>query len=742
MKSKSHFACMGLVVAMILSGITAVQAEGLDEITVTATKRDSTLTEVPMSIVAVNPAMLVENGWNQTTDILDYVPNVTFYQNGTESIKLNIRGVHSDGPNNTLEASVAVFTDGIYGPSPLFLRAPLLDLQGVEIQRGPQATYFGHNATAGSLSFTSKRQPLDSSDGFLLVEGSGEGHNKVDFAYGAPLSDSFGLRLSGAYRSEDGHIRNVTKDLDVPEFEDSIVRLSAVWQVSDATDVFAKIEDYSSEAKGSNREPLTCGNAGAPWGAFPCAALFGLGASEGLDDQINGGATVLPNYNVQILNFGPPLFLPVTSGIANVADAEFMGRTGTGTDATRFALEINHDFGAFTLTSLTGYESGEYFTHRDADLSPAAALALDSDSEYDFWSEEIRLVSNGESFDWMVGVMMQNNEIDGINRVIHNQNIPNYCNPLPFGPPGCFTPGDLLGGSDVGLPFPIPGVLGGTDARWERKIHNQEDDTFAVFFDLGFDLSDNLALKLGARYTDVEKTGVTVVESAPMASDGSPGAYSVIVDTSTGFYDGITDSTAADGDYSETSTDPYVTLQYAVGDNANIYASWSSAFKAGGFTVAPGVSIPLGILGYPDTYEYDGEESESVEVGYKGLLMDGRLELNAAIFKTEFDNQHTVLFNTGTPGVSTLGPNFSTAGIDSEQTGFELDGRFAASDNLTLNFSLGLLDATMDEASILTVYGDSICQDGEPCPDNLIHAPEWSAALWAPCTASQWGTTS
>ena len=137
------------------------------------------------------------------------------------------------------------------------------------------------------------------------------------------------------------------------------------------------------------------------------------------------------------------------------------------------------------------------------------------------------------------------------------------------------------------------------------------------------------------------------------------------------------------------------------------------------------------ILGYPDTYEYDGEESESVEVGYKGLLMDGRLELNAAIFKTEFDNQHTVLFNTGTPGVSTLGPNFSTAGIDSEQTGFELDGRFAASDNLTLNFSLGLLDATMDEASILTVYGDTICQDGEPCPDNLIHAPEWSAALGA-----------
>ena len=506
MKTISNRACALAVALSTAVGFSQLQAQTLEEIVITGTKRDTSLTDVAMSVAAVSPTMLEENGWNQASDLVDFIPNVTFYQNGTSTVKLNIRGVHSDGPNTALETPVAVFTDGIYGPAPTFVKAPLLDLQGVEIQRGPQATYYGQNATAGSLSFTSKRQSLDGSDGYVLVEGTSESRNKVDFAYGAPLTDNFALRLAGTYRQEDGHVRDTNLGKDGPESEDTMLRLSGVWQASDNTDVFFKIENYSEENDGTIREPLTCGGTGAPWGSFPCsgsgAGQIGLGEANAVDDIIEEGGTILPNGNYQIRNFGPPLFLPVTSTITNVADAAFMSETGSQTEATRFALEINRDFGNFTLTSLTGYESGDTDVQRDTDMTPLAAIWSDGGSGYDYWSEEIRLVSNGDNrLDWMVGVLMQKNNADQENKVVHNVNIPKYCNPLPFGPPQCFTSGDLLGGMNVGAPFGVPGSLGGTDGRWERKRHEQEDQTMGIFFDINYDITENLTLKFGAPYS-------------------------------------------------------------------------------------------------------------------------------------------------------------------------------------------------------------------------------------------------
>ena len=690
------------LVAAVGAGLMGtVSAQVLEEIIVTATKREEALTDVPLSVSAIDTEKLINNGWNETIDVLEFVPNVTFYQNGTSTTKLNIRGVHSDGPNPSLEASVAIFTDGIYNPRPDFVRAPLLDLEGVEVQRGPQATYYGHNATAGSVSLRSTRQSLDEADGFVVVEGSAESRNKVDFAYGAPLSDSLGLRFSGASRNIQGHVDKIAQDRAEPKDNSSIVRLSGVWVPGEQTDVFFKLERYESDLTGEVREPITCGGAGNPTAPAPCRAfdpsangsLVGQAdGALGVDDRIAEGATILPNYTTRIFGMGSN----VTSTIANVANARFMSQSGTFSNNTRTALDISHDFGDFTLTSVTGFENGERRINRDADMTPIAGIFTQGHQQYDYWTEEIRLTSNaGGALAWMVGGLMQGLDNSSLNEVVHNLN----------------------------------GI-------WTTNFHDQEDSTLGLFFDLNFDATDTVNLSFGGRYTDVEKTAVDITSRAPLNADGTHGAFSEILNTGTGFVaalagpptfaDGIAD--LGDGTYSEDSFDPYVSVRFAVNDAANVYALWSSAFKAGGFSNGPGTGLPFSVLhpALPDVYEFMGEKSESFEVGYKALLADGRLDLNVAAFSTEFTNQHTVVpaFAFGPP--PSPGVVFYTTGVDSEQRGVEVDGRLAASDNLNLTFSGALLDAQMTDEGMMDFFGCLDC-----APRELIQASDWSAAFGA-----------
>ena len=692
---------------MLVIGFSGnASAQVLEEIIVTATKREESLTDVPISISAIDTERLINNGWNETIDVLEFVPNVTFYQNGTTTTKLNIRGVHSDGPNSSLETPVAVFSDGIYNPSPEYVRAPLLDLEGVEVQRGPQATYYGHNATAGSISFRSRRQSLDEADGFVILEGSAESRNKIDFAYGAPVSDSFGLRLSGAIRDIQGHVENVGQGTSEPESESSIFRLSGVWAPNDQSDVFFKVEQYDFKLTGEVREPITCGGAGNPTAPAPCRAFDPSASGSlvgqadvalGVDDRIAEAATILPNYTTVIFGMGST----VTSTIANVADAAFMSQSHTFTDSMRAALEINYDFGGFTLTSLTGVESGDRDTARDADMTPIAGIYGPSQSGYDYWTEEIRLTSNADGpLVWMVGGLIQNVEINSLGEIVNN----------------------------------LSGV-------WTANRHDQEDDTFGAFFDVNYDISDAVTLSFGGRYTDVEKVAVDITSAAPLNTDGTPGAFSEILNTGTGFVANLAgpptfaDGTAdlGDGVYSEDSFDPYISLRYAINDSANVYALWSSAFKAGGFSNGPGTGLPFSALNpaLPDAYEFMGEESQSFEIGYKALLADGRLDLNVAAFSTEFTNQHTVLlaFAFGPP--PSPGVVFYTTGVDTEQQGIEIDGRLAASDNLSITFSGALLDAQMTDEGMMDFYGCLDC-----APRELIQASDWSASLGLTYSAS------
>ena len=147
-----------------------------------------------------------------------------------------------------------------------------------------------------------------------------------------------------------------------------------------------------------------------------------------------------------------------------------------------------------------------------------------------------------------------------------------------------------------------------------------------------------------------------------------------------------------------------LTIQYPCAkDTANFYAIWSSAWKAGGFSNGPTPGYPFSILhpALPDAYEFESEASENFEIGYKALLADGRLDLNISAFVTEFTNQHTVLPAFAFGPAPSPGVVFYTMGVDTEQQGVEIDGRFAASDNLLLTFAGALLDAELTDEGMM-----------------------------------------
>jgi len=511
-------ALVGLTAATWLPHASAQPV--LEEVIVTAQKRAESLQDVPISVQAMAGEKLHEAGIQKLEDLSAYIPNFTMTESAVGNTVF-IRGIGS-GINQGFEQSVGMFIDGIYAGRSHQFRAPFLDLERVEVLKGPQGTLFGKNTIAGAVNITSAK-PTDEFMGYItaLYEPD-HGEQEGTVVLSGPISDNLSGRLAVRYREFDGYLENTISGEDEAAREESTVRGTLRWFPTDTVEVLLKAETGSFDVEGR-----------------------AIQISDTDGDFITSTGTDFGNLD--------PLINDVENGRVDdkKTAATFPGLTdGNDTDTDLASLTVNWDIGEFTLTSITGYSAYEFAEDNDVDFSSLTLLHQIEDQDFDQLSQELRLVSPvGETLEYIVGVFWQDQELENVR----------------------YLDSDLPA---AGAPIP---------PSTNYRTFDQDSTTSAVFAQGTWNATDVMRFTLGLRWSREEKDArqEVVVSDFQDRSGTSNPALEPFAKLVTG-----TIPHTYDESRSSTNVSPSFNVQYDLDGDTMLYARVAKGFKSGGFNEA------------------------------------------------------------------------------------------------------------------------------------------------------------
>lgn len=323
----------------------------IEEIVVTAQKREELLRDVPISISVISGITVDQFSVQDFEELMAFVPNL--YVNDTPANNFAfIRGIGTQGNVLAFESSVALFVDGIYAGRNRAFHNPYMDLERVEVLRGPQGALFGRNTAAGAISVISRR-PTDEFQASLQAEYEFEfgSYNTTGFVSG-PVTDTLNMRLSARWADTQGYVENTLLDRDEPNTDEWQIRVSAEWQPSETVSGFFKVDAAQVDTVGMPFELVTGG--GDP------------DFSKTSDDA----------------------FDPI------VDESESQNVMG----------QFDVDLGAHVLTSITGYSAFDYLNAFNIQATGPARLVTVGEEDFTQFSQEFRLLSpKGQALEYIVG---------------------------------------------------------------------------------------------------------------------------------------------------------------------------------------------------------------------------------------------------------------------------------------------------------------------------------------------------
>jgi len=722
-----------------------------DVILVTATKRDTSVQDVPISVTVVSPAQLENQGVTSIKDLESVASgfNIQSSQTETQGTSIRIRGVGTTGNNIGLESAVGVFIDGVYQSRPGVALGELTDIASLELLRGPQGTLFGRNTSAGALNIQTKRPDFDGTSGFADFTYGNFNLINVKGGVNFTASEQLAFRVNGAYRQRDGFLTStVDPDIESHNRDRFLIRGQALWEPTDVTSLRV-IADYSEIDE-------NCCNA-VNLQASPLLSL--PGASPNVDDLFPA------------LGFGEGL------NDLQFNDQEFTN----GADSFGISGELVHDFGFAEATLIGSYRDYAAFSsQQDFNASQQYSVPV-LDDDIETITAELRF--QGEAFDdrldWLVGGYYADESIQENFSLVLGPDYSasvgqaNFANPGFLGlisGAGSLVQQALLAGNPAPTFAPIS-----SNGAFALNEFNQDAESISVFTHNIFSVTDRLDLTVGARYNDDSKDGqfnqVASNNDACLASltlAGGLGAGGATTEAVAGvlgsfipdvdpdplsnpILSAVTGAGVGPGAFincfpfaapvlgSLSPTNPFaqgagaallprefdesfsdsefiytIKGDYDITDDFLVYASFSHGYKAGGFnldpTAAQGGSSP----------QFASEETDSWEAGIKSTLADGRIRFNATGFWSTYENFQVLEF-TGT--------RFQTFNVDDVSSrGVELELNARLSDNFDLNAGLTYADAEYGE--------DCDLEPNNPdsparflCGFDLTNAPKISSVL-------------
>lgn len=647
----------------------------LEEVVVTAQARTESLQDVSVSMVAMSGEKINELGLTKMEEFTMNMPAVTVAQNPIGNF-LFIRGVGTSGANQGIEQSVATFHDGIFMGRHQLSRAPFMDLDRIEVLRGPQSILFGKNTVGGALSVHTAR-PTDELEGSIQALYGSYGETEFNGVISGPLTDTLRGRIAYRKYDYDGYLENVITGEDAMGRDDQTIRASLQWDASDDITVDLKWEtsefnqNESITQLGRVASPAYTPTAAAITALTRASVAYATGGDgiEQLDDQravVNDGGAILTA--IGIVPAGVPGFPDKAERSDNTIDT---GRLG-----------IEWALGEHTLSLITGYAAYDYVDVCDCDFSALPFIEVDALEDYEQYSQEIRLTSPvGGTFDYIAGLYYQNADLY-------------YRSAEAFG---------------IAALAPLANVTREYD-------FDQNQETFAVFGSLTWNLSDRTRATFGLRYTDETKEvdrrldkrftagwdmgptigaptglfvyGDTAAEYDRFASELAPVAaiYDAALWADSGLL-GTYEHEFNNRKRSETFADYYVNIEQDFSDDVMVYATISTGIKGGGFDAR---FLKESVGPRADDFEYEEETALAYEIGFKSTLADGLLRLNGAIFRNEVSDAQVSIFDGATGFVVVNAAEILSQGV-------ELDLQWAPTDNLVISAATSFLDSTFDK---------------------------------------------
>jgi iron complex outermembrane recepter protein len=634
--------------------VLAADAPTLDEVIVTAQKRVQKLEDVPISVSTISGDKIEQGGIINVQALADYIPSFNMTQTGIGT-NIAIRGI-SSGVNQGFEQSAAMFVDGVHYGRAQLARAPFLDIERIEVLRGPQSILFGKNSTAGAISIITAK-PGDTHEASLSVLNEPEyGEQDLRFMASGPISDTVGGRMAIMNRSFDGYIENTTLDRSESADKDRVVRATLEWKPTDAWDITLKMEDGSFDSNGRNIEAV-----------LPVT-------NAGLNPSNN------PNPYATILSF-----LTAGNYVLDTEQDSFRQSNGdySYNDTKNVTLNIDYDIGDYLLTSVTGYNAYTYQELCDCDFTGAPLFNILSDEDYSQVSQELRIASSeDQTVSWMAGIFYQSSKLKFHDKVLVPTNSPivtAFSSPTRLGP----TLGGLLRGAST------------------QRDFSQDASLYAAFVQATWNFTDTTRVVAGGRYTtetkEADRRQYHVTPTGTVLPQGTvANPYNFIWSQFK-----VDPHSIAREPRDESGFNPQITLQHDLNKNDRLYASVTTGFKSGGFDVrsnqAPnglgGIYNGAGADPYTNatvsnldgSWEFKEEKVTNYEIGGKFLFADGRFELNLAAFRSEFTDMQTSQFD------GSLSFNVTNAG-EAVVQGLEVDSRWAITNGLQMRGGASYLD--------------------------------------------------
>lgn len=585
MKNKNRNRTLGntsktaIATAVALFAAPAMSQLMLEEVVVTAQKRQQTAQDVPSSVAAISEEMLERTNTRDFSDLNNITSGITITGGADGFGKvIRIRGVGTNSFVPAIRPAVGIFLNEVPLGAAESAYNNMADIERVEILKGPQATLFGKEVSSGAISLFTKRPDTEVMDGY--VEGNFGNFDKQEYRIGGnlPLNDQFALRASAYHNERDGLIENIVSGNDDGESEADGYRARLLWEASPSFNAILSYEAHDINVEGSSSIVQQYGDLYHTWetnvvGLAPKDTR--LIALDPYDRKTNHSASTSRDTETKIFSLNMEWELNDEWSMTSVTSDQEYNAQVLGQDGSSRVNAAGQNVPATADTSVGPYKLNEFYQQASTDT----------------FTQELRFTYEKENWSAIVGAFYA--ETDTGNYVPFTSLL------------GAFSPQSL---------FMAAGV----------SDLDEKTSEWAVFTHNIFTIREGLDLTFGIRYSDVEKESVKAQLTGwgPLADLNTPPVpttpWGEATPTQKDSWDEITGT---------------IKLTYWVNDELSVYGGWDRGFKAGGHNVCKGTELT------PDCPEpFESETADNFEIGFKGRFLDNTLVWNSAAFYQTYDD--------------------------------------------------------------------------------------------------------
>lgn len=665
-------------------------ATNLDTIVVTAQSRQQELQDVPIALQVVDQQLLDDVAADNLGDIDAFVPGLVVDAAQPTQPSFRLRGVETSDFGIGTDPAVGVFVDGVYGGRGGGVLLPFVDIERIEVLKGPQGTLFGRNTAAGAISLVTRR-PQNETEARLRLRLGNYGKQYADAMLNLPTGDNSALRFNALFNHSDGWFQDGATGKDLGG--ENVWATRAAWQVGLGENTTALIS-WDHESLDQNGR-VTTGIVPLP--AYPQRPPVPVDPDDYLD----------------------PRDIPTYSDATNAEWRTFDGVT----------LIVDHALTWGHLTSTTSWRQYDALNQTEEDGTNRADLYIDSvntESNETFY-QEFKFAGSNARLDWVAGASFFKEDADQTSEVNTNTAaVDNIVRNLGIAP----TPdGSLFGftsflAQSAGIPVSLVGD------RWNERFTNTLSTTaYAAFGDVIWRATDKLNLTFGLRYTRDEKdfTWLNTPRNAPeleakldlleslgffdaLAQMGIPITRELLT-FDMAFIDPpamVNKGVLVRDKRSWSDFSPRFVVDYHFNDKAMVFGSLAKGYKAGGFN-----ALQIGPA-------FENEDVWNAEVGIKQSF--GRFSYNASLFHYRYDNRQSIRLIDPDPNNPVDIPRFVFDTGDLEATGIDVDMRWKVTDAFTLDAQAEWIDSKYKDY----VTPEGVDLDGEPTGE-----PRFTASVGA-----------